>query len=146
MASVENIRILITRPKEPKDYKIFNFNGQPKVIQVDFDRFKNHRHNYFNTDWKFMNVYINHSNDPGVVIERPNNLTELLELAKKLSKGIPHIRTDFYLVGNKIYFGELPFYHESGFGKFTPKEFGEQMGRWIKLPVEKKGSQKRRKL
>lgn len=131
---------------ELKDYKIFNFDGQPKIIQVDFDRFKNHRHNYYNTNWEFMDVYINDSNNPQVVIERPQRLSELLELAKRLSEGIPHIRTDFYLVGDKIYFGELTFYHESGFGRFTPKSFGEQMGRWIKLPVEKKSSHKRRVL
>lgn len=129
---------------EPKDYKIFNFDGQPKVIQVDFDRFKNHRHNYYSTDWKFMNVYINDANNPNVIIERPQKLSELLNLAKRLSKDIPHIRTDFYLIENKIFFGELTFFHESGFGRFTPKAFEEQMGKWINLPVEKKMSQKRR--
>lgn len=40
-------------------------------------------------------------------------------------------------MGNKIFFGELTFYHESGFGRFTPEEFEEQMGEWIRLPFER---------
>ena len=29
------------------DYKVFNFNGEPKLIQVDFDRFKEHKRNLY---------------------------------------------------------------------------------------------------
>lgn len=123
--------------KNLNDYKIFNFNGIPKLIQVDFNRFENHHHNYYSPSWNFLDVYINDSNDPDIKIESPQNLDELLDLAKKLSHGIIHLRTDFYLMGNKIFFGELTFYHESGFGRFTPKEFGEQMGEWIRLPFER---------
>lgn len=123
--------------KNLNDYKIFNFNGIPRLIQVDFNRFENHRHNYFSPAWDFLDVYINHSNDPNTKIERPQKLDELLDLAKKLSHGIIHLRTDFYIMGNKIFFGELTFYHESGFGRFTPEEFEEQMGEWIRLPFER---------
>lgn len=119
---------------EPRDYKIFNFHGEPKVIQVDIDRFTNHRHNYYSPAWEFMNVYINDPNDPDIVIERPSKLDELLDLAKKLSQGIPHVRTDFYIVGDKILFGELTFFHEGGMGRFYPSEFGKQMGAWLRLP------------
>ena len=48
---------------EPKDYKIFNFNGEPRIIQVDLDRFANHRHNYYTTKWEFLDVYIDDPND-----------------------------------------------------------------------------------
>lgn len=29
--------------KELKDYKFFCFNGEPKVIQVNYNRFTNHK-------------------------------------------------------------------------------------------------------
>lgn len=96
---------------EPKDYKIFNFNGEPHIIQVDLDRFVNHRHNYYTTKWEFLDMYIDDPNDPNVIIECPPELDELLRLARQLSKGIPHLRTDFYIMKGKILFGELTFYH-----------------------------------
>lgn len=32
-------------------------------------------------------------------------------LATKLSKGIPHVRVDFYDINGKVYFGEMTFSH-----------------------------------
>ena len=31
--------------KSPNDYKVFCFNGDPKYIQVDYDRFDQHKRN-----------------------------------------------------------------------------------------------------
>ena len=33
-----------------KDYKVFNFNGIPKAIQVDYDRFTNHKRNIYDAE------------------------------------------------------------------------------------------------
>lgn len=106
---------------ELKDYKIFNFNGIPKIIQVDYNRFVRHKRNLYSTDWKYMDVAIKYETDPNIEICKPAKLDEMLGMAQSLSQNIPHIRTDFYSIGDKIYFGELTFYHESGFGKFMPK-------------------------
>lgn len=120
---------------ELKDYKIFNFDGKPEFIQVDYNRFVEHRRNLYSTDWKYMEKAIQYATDPSVQIQKPQKLDEMLDLAKKLSAGIPHVRTDFYSIdGGKIYFGELTFYHGSGFEKFDPEEFGVECGNMIKLP------------
>ena len=55
-------------------------------------------------------------------------------LATILSKDIPHLRVDFYEVNEKIYFGELTFSHWSGFMPFSPEEWDDRFGSWIKLP------------
>ena len=120
---------------ELKDYKIFNFDGESKLIQVDYDRFKEHKRNLYTTDWKYVESAIQYPTDPNHQIDRPKQLEKMLDLARKLSEGIPHVRTDFYCIDNKIYFGELTFYHGSGFEKFTPESLGEEMGKWIKLPT-----------
>ena len=39
----------------------------------------------------------------------------MFELATKLSKNIPFVRVDLYEAHNKIYFGEMTFYPDSGF-------------------------------
>lgn len=119
---------------ELKDYKIFNFNGVPKLIQVDYNRFTNHKRNLYSTEWEYIDGMIQYPNDPDVVIERPKKLEEMLQFAELLSKGIPHVRTDFYSINGEIYFGELTFFHGSGHERFEPKSLEIQMGEWLKLP------------
>ncbi len=119
---------------ELKDYKIFNFDGKPKLIQVDYDRFVKHKRNLYSTDWKYIEAAIQYPTDPKHHIERPKQLDKMLSIARVLSAGISHVRTDLYCIDNRIYFGELTFYHESGLGKFTPEILDEKMGEWIKLP------------
>ena len=119
---------------ELKDYKIFNFGGQPKLIQVDFNRFVKHTKNIYDTEWNYLNVAINYPTDPTVAIKKPECLNKMLEMAKELSADIPFLRTDFYVVNEKIYFGELTFSPGSGFMRITPESFDLEMGSWIPLP------------
>lgn len=119
---------------ELKDYKIFNFSGEPKLIQVDYDRFIEHKRNLYTTDWKYIEASIEFPTDSNHQIERPQRLNKMLDLARTLSAGIPHVRTDFYCIDDKIFFGELTFFHGSGFENFTPESLGNEMGKWIKLP------------
>lgn len=123
--------------EELNDYKIFNFGGEPKIIEVDYDRFKGHKRQLFTLDWKRINATCIY---PGgdKVISKPKQLEQMLDFAKKLSKGHPHIRTDFYIINEKVYFGELTFYHQSGFCNITPFEFDLEMGNWIQLPKPSK--------
>ena len=127
---------------ELKDYKIFCFNGVPKLIEVDFDRFTTaHRRNLYTTDWELMDAEIKYKNDPDRKIDRPECLDKMLELAGKLSEGIPHVRVDFYVINRNIFFGEITFYHGSGLEDFRPKSLGIILGDYIKLPevyIEKK--------
>ena len=123
--------------KELKDYKIFCFNGIPKVIHVDYDRFTNHKRNFYDIDWNYLPVSIKVPTDCNIIIEKPSKLDKMLNIAKILSKGYPHVRVDLYLIHDKIYFGELTFSHGAGFEKFEPEEFGYQMGCWLELPKDR---------
>ena len=119
---------------ELKDYKIFCFNGLPKLIQVDFGRFSEHKRNIYSTDWEYLGFSSLYPTDPNIKIRRPKKLDSMLNIAKKLSKGMPHVRIDLYLIYDQIYFGEFTFYHESGFGNFKPEKWDTILGKWIKLP------------
>lgn len=120
---------------ELKDYKIFCFNGIPRMIQVDFDRFRGHKRNLYDLNWNLIKAEIKFQNGWDTNIEKPVVLDELLDLASKLSLGYPHIRTDFYVVGEQIYFGELTLCHGSGTEEFRPAKFGETVGAWIDLSL-----------
>lgn len=127
---------------ELKDYKIFCFDGIPKLIEVDFDRYTTgHKRNLYTTNWKLMNAEIKYKHVKDKKIEKPRCLDKLLELAGILSEGIPHVRVDFYVINEAIYFGELTFYHGSGLEQFRPESLEVKMGKYIELPevcVEKK--------
>ena len=117
-----------------KDYKIFNFNGVPYCIQVDFDRFIDHKKNLYSTEWKLLDFSFNYPSHPEIVIEKPENLEEMLAFAKVLSKGEPYVRTDFYSVNGKTYVGEITFFPASGYGKFIPDRVDREFGDLIILP------------
>ena len=119
---------------ELKDYKVFNFNGEPEIIEVDFDRFKEHKRNIYGKNWERIEMEIQYPSDKNREIARPEALDEMLSLARKLAEGIPYVRTDFYIIGEKLYFGELTFYHDAGFGKFRPEEWDKRLGELIILP------------
>ena len=119
---------------ELKDYKVFSFGGEPKFIEVDYNRFCGHKRNIYNTAWELLNFSIQYPSDSKRSIEKPPKIEEILWLSKKLSVGIPHIRIDFYIVNNQVFFGELTFFHESGMGIFSPIEWDLRFGELILLP------------
>lgn len=119
--------------EELKDYKIFTFWGKAAMAYVDFGRFTKHMRNHYSLDWEYMDVSTTYPSDPQYVIPRPEKLELMIELAERLSQNIPHVRVDFYSINSRIYFGELTFYHEGGFGKFDPK-LALWLGEQLKLP------------
>lgn len=127
---------------ELKDYKIFCFSGQPKFIQVDFNRFSNHTRNMYDLDWNLIPFTIKYPNDPNTVITKPLQLEKMIEIASKLSQGIPHLRVDLYSINDKIYFGEMTLYHGSGNEIFTPDSYDLLLGSWINLPKPTNGKGK----
>lgn len=121
---------------ELKDYKIFNFNGDPTIIQVDFDRFVDHKRNIYDIEWNLIDAMIQYPSSPDTIIKKPEKLQLLLSLSRVLAKDFPHVRTDFYTFGEKIYFGEMTFFHGGGFEYFVPSSFDEKMGECLRLPIE----------
>ena len=124
-----------TGTSELRDYKFFCFNGVAKCYKVDFDRFVGHKANYFTSDGDLMKIGEEVCPpDFNKELPIPANLEKMKELAAKLSETQPFLRTDFYDVDGKVYFGELTFYPASGFGKFIYDGNDEILGSWIKLP------------
>lgn len=124
--------------EELKDYRFFCFNGEPKFATVDFsitDK-KKTRRNLYDLQWNLMDSVISYPNETLIKVEKPEKLNEMIELSKKLSSKFPHARIDFYYINKQIIFGEITFFHQSGMGKISPKEFEAEMGSWLHLPVE----------
>lgn len=118
---------------ELRDYKFFCFNGCVKCLQVDYDRFVEHHRNIYDPEWNLLPVSIQYPSKKNVVIHKPQNFETMLNIASLLSKNIPHVRVDLYNVNGSVYFGELTFYHGSGYEKFEPIEWDCTFGEWLHL-------------
>lgn len=121
-----------TKDNGINDYKFLCFNGKPEFIVYDIDRYIGHKRNFYDTNWKYLNVSSDCPNF-GNVVGKPEKLKEMLEIAKTLSKDFPAVRVDLYCIQNKIYFGELTFYPWSGYVKFEPDEFDFILGKKFKI-------------
>ena len=120
---------------ELRDYKFFCFNGKVCCFKVDFDRYIDHRANYFDPDGNLMEFgEVVCPPDHSRTIELPEDLEKMKELAETLASGIPFVRVDLYYVNGKIYFGEMTFFPASGLGKFIPENYDAVLGEWLTLP------------
>ena len=116
-----------------RDYKVFCFNGIPRLIRIDTDRFTNHKMDFYDINWnKISDAGMGYPTSDREFL-RPECLDELLKYATILSKPFHHARTDFYIVDNRIYFGEITFTNGAGFDKFSSYDFDLMLGNWLKL-------------
>jgi hypothetical protein len=118
------------------DYKIFCFNGKPKIIEVDLDRFEDHKRNFYSPEWKFQPLVNECPNAPLYLesMQKPVNLELMLHLSEKLSASKTHVRVDLYNINDKLYFGELTFCDGGGFNDYEPPEWNKTFGDWLILP------------
>lgn len=118
-----------------KDYKFFCFDGIVKCFKVDFDRDTIHKANYFTPAGDLLEFGEEICPpDFNRKIALPSSLADMIQIAEKLSKGIPFVRVDLYDVKGQILFGELTLYPAAGIGTFTDRKWDYTLGAWIKLP------------
>lgn len=115
------------------DYKVFCFDGVPKMIQVDYSRFTGHKRNLYTPEWEFIDEKVAYDNDRNADIPKPDNLAEMLSCAAKLSKSFSHVRVDFYNVKNRLVFGEMTFYHGAGYLHFEHEAFEKKLGSYWEI-------------
>lgn len=119
---------------ELRDYKFFCFNGEPKAMFIASDRASDYvKFDYFNLDFKHLDIKQKYPH-ADKSLRKPETFNKMVELSRTLSKGFPHVRVDFYEVEGHLYFGELTFYHFSGFMPFEPDKWDYIFGKWLKLP------------
>lgn len=120
--------------QELRDYKFFCFNGEPKLMFVATERgAKSTKFDFYDMEFKHLDIVQHYPNSKNI-IEKPKQFEKMIELAKQLSAGFPHVRVDFYDANDKVYFGEMTFYHFAGMVPFIPDEWDKKIGDWLILP------------
>ena len=127
-------KLLLNASNEvPKDFKLHIFRGNKGIkifTEVQADRFSNFICSYYDEKWREVkSPFLGEASFfKKVHTQCPENFDELLLLGKKLSSNYPYLRTDFYVMGGKIYFGELTFTPAGGALPFEEKKIDEYLG------------------
>lgn len=120
------------------NYKFYCFNGQPQFLYISDEVIVNGDKTaylrFLNLDW--TDAGFGREDHPTVSrqVRKPDSLDEMIMLAKKLSRGIPFVRTDFYDIDGVVYFSELTFYPGGGFSMFYPDGYEKSIGEMLRLP------------
>ena len=121
--------------RELRDYKFFTFGGEPRALYIAQGRGTGAETtaDFFDMDFNHLPFTIDHD-VAAVPPEKPAQFELMKRLAARLSQGTPQLRVDFYEVDGRVYFGEMTFFHCSGFKAFHPEEWDRTFGDWVTLP------------
>lgn len=136
-------KILVEKYIEDKnekllDYKFFCFNGKVKFLKIDYDRYKEHKVNFYDEKFNRINLKEGNLKNNPFDIEKPDNFDKMIEICEKLSAKFDFVRIDLYNLDGKIYFGELTFTPAAGINPFKPLDKDLEIASKIKLQLNKK--------
>lgn len=115
------------------DYKVWCFNGKPRLVQYMSGRLHKTYDAFYDTDWNRVDTTHAYETLYGNA-KKPECLEKLLELSEKLAKDIPFARTDFYILEDgRILAGEITLFPSAGFKDFVPDEMNKKLGEMIDL-------------
>lgn len=125
----------IDAPNDLPDYKFYCFNGEPRYCQVIRDRNSKESIDFYDMDWVLQEfVGLNPVARNGLIpVARPKQLSVMVDICRKLAKGILFVRIDLYVVDKRVYFGEITFYPAGGIGVFTPGKWNKILGDMIDI-------------
>ena len=118
------------------DYKFFCFNGDPRFIQVDLDRYTQHTRAFYTLEWRKLDFFTicKDCSYYEKEVKRPDSLEDMIGIARVLSSDFTFARVDMYDVGGKAIFGEVTFYPGSGMERFSPERWDKEFGELLQLP------------
>jgi hypothetical protein len=121
---------IVFNKKELLDYKVFCFEGVPRLVVVDFDRLTSHKRRLFDVSWTPLPFSLTFPLSEKTV-EKPKTLGTILELATKLSRSFSFARVDFYTEDDKLFVGEITNMNGAANGKILPASAEESASRLI---------------
>ena len=117
------------------DYKVLCFGGEPKFIEVHKGRFSSHTQDIYDCAWNRVKMSDWGYPQSDEVFGKPRQLELMLEFSELLSRGLPHVRVDWYLSHERLIFGEMTFYDGAGFSPFDDYADDLWLGSYLELPL-----------
>lgn len=121
----------------PIDYKIYCFNGEPKVVMLCKDRdIKDVKYYFCDLEGNVL-PYDSMGEEllrKGVThLELPECIEEMYSISRKLSKSFPFVRMDFYDYNGQAIFGEMTFTPCACLDNTLTERAEREMGEWIAI-------------
>jgi hypothetical protein len=113
--------------RPPTDLKLLVFNQRVRVVQIDIDRFGDHRRRFLDAGWNPLPVYDSQGRLEGD-IERPSRLTDIIAMAEALSCETDFVRIDCYQVADRICLGEMTHAPGTGLSPLYPAIWDDRFG------------------
>ncbi len=124
------------------DYKIWCFNGKAHYVWACANRDEEATDvALFDREWNYLpekSVFNEHYREQKVLVTKPKNLEEMLEVAERLAQPFPVVRVDLYNINGRIYFGEMTFTSLGGTMDFYTEDCLYEMGSLIDITDVKK--------
>lgn len=113
------------------DYKVVCANGKAVAILVCTNRDRGR--DYYSLDWKQLD-YVKEQYRSNCIKKRPQCLEEMIKAAEILATPFPLARIDFYVVHNKLYFGEITLTPSAGIHEYLNEKGQKELGIAVLLP------------
>lgn len=116
----------------PIDYKIYCFNGEPKIVLVCADRKDGYKTMFYDLKWNRLHL---RDNDMFGAVSKPRCLSDMLNISKIVSKPFPFVRVDFYEYNGSAILGEMTFTPANCLGSYT-KDSELKLGEMLDIKKE----------
>lgn len=117
------------------DYKVYCFYGNPvELLVINGREAFSHKlkREFFDANWIPLESHYEASSEP---TPKPDCLERMLEAASYISKPFPFVRIDFYVVNEKLYFGEMTFTPAGGLYTSYVPVHGQDLSKYISIPA-----------
>ena len=119
------------------DYKFHCFAGKPYCVQTNVGRgTTNHTQNFYDLNCELLPFGKEIAYDWCILIDKPSQLSDMVNMASDVSKEFSYMRVDFYEVNSNTIFGKTTFFPVSGLPDFVPKHCDAILGQLLKLPID----------
>lgn len=117
----------------PIDYKFMCINGHVQCILACSGRETNQTYYLpYSTNWKPLYNYYKKVKEDNTLLKAPDNLSEMINVAETLSKGIELVRIDLYSNSKRIWFGEITLTPSGGIFHRWSNHAMEEMGKFYR--------------
>ena len=123
--------------KSMRDYKFFCFNGKPEIMYLSegLEDHKTAGMSFYDMNMKLTDCRRADYRPLDYMPKKPVNFEKMKKFSTVLSKGIPHLRVDWYEINGKLYFGELTFTTCGGMVPFADEKWDKKLGNLIDLSL-----------
>lgn len=115
---------------QPIDYKFMCCDGQVKGCLVAIGRGTSSGVHlvFYNNNWEKYDDFLRGPEKSYEEIKKPENLSEMICIAERISKEFVAVRVDLYSIQGRIYLGELTFTPEGGMMSYFTNKAIDYLG------------------